>query len=184
MFEVRIHGRAGQGAKLAAQLLAETALTEGKFIQAFPEYGPERSGAPVVSNVRIDKKEIRKHYPVVQPDVVVILDPNLIEVVDINQGVGPETLVIINTDQTIIEIKKQYQIKGQVKTLPATGIALETIKTNKPNTVLLAYLIQLTKVVKINSFKKIVQQEFKHKGKEEFIQSNLTAIEKGYNFKK
>ena len=183
MFEVRFHGRAGQGAKLAAQFLAEAAMLEGKRIQAFPEYGPERSGAPVASYVRIDNKEIRAHYPVVSPEAILILDPSLLDVVNVNLGAKKDTIVIINTTKTAIELKRKYKLNGDIYTLDASKIALETIGINKPNTIMIAFLIKLSGIIKLDSFKKVVCKIFISKNKQDLVKPNLAIIESGYKYK-
>jgi pyruvate ferredoxin oxidoreductase gamma subunit len=183
MFEARFHGRAGQGAKLAAQLLAEAAMLEEKRIQAFPEYGPERSGAPVASYVRIDNQEIRDHFPITHPTAILVLDPSLLDVVDVDLGATKETIIIINSVKLASELQKKYQLIGRVFTLDASKIALETIGVNKPNTIILGYLIQLSKIVKIESLKKVVAKIFDKKNRSEVVKTNLTAIEFGYKFK-
>lgn len=183
MFEARFHGRAGQGAKLAAQLLAESAMLEDKRIQAFPEYGPERSGAPVASYVRIDKKEIRDHFPITKPEAILILDPSLIEVADVNLGAQSDTIMIVNTDKNVGELRKQYKLKGKVYALDASKIALETIGVNKPNTILLGALIAIVGVVKINSLNKVIKKIFEKKGRPELVKPNLDAIKQGYKYK-
>ena len=182
MFEVRFHGRAGQGAKLAAQLLAEAAMLEDKRIQAFPEYGPERSGAPVASYVRIDDTEIRVHYPITAPEAVLVLDPSLLDVVNVNLGVKKETIVIINSTKAAKDLKKKYKIKGQVYVFDASKIALETIGVNKPNTIMIALLVRLSGVVEISSLKKTVKKIFTGKNKPELVKSNLSVIDKGYKY--
>lgn len=183
MFEVRFHGRAGQGAKLAAQLFAESAMLEGKRIQAFPEYGPERSGAPVASYVRIDDKEIRAHYPITMPEAVLVLDPSLLDVVNVNLGVDKKTIVIINSTKSAKELQKKYKLKGKVYAFNASKIALELIGANKPNTIMIALLVRLSGAIKIDSLKKIVNKIFLGKNKPEIAKLNLKAIDEGYKYK-
>ncbi|MFA7662754.1 MAG: 2-oxoacid:acceptor oxidoreductase family protein [Patescibacteria group bacterium] len=183
MFEARFHGRAGQGAKLAAQLLAESAMLEGMRIQAFPEYGPERSGAPVASYVRLDKDEIRAHYPITSPDAILVLDPTLLDAIDVDAGAKKDTIVIINSSKSTQELKLKYKLVGKIYAFDASKIALETIGVNKPNTILLAFLLQLSKVVKIDSLNQMVREIFADKNKPELVESNLAAVEKGYNYK-
>jgi len=182
MFEIRIHGRAGQGAKLAAQLLADAGLLEGKFIQAFPEYGPERTGAPVVSYCRLDDQEIRAHYPILHPDAVLVLDTSLLEVVDFVSGATSETILLVNSNFSAEVLRKKYTWPGKIYTLPASEIALKILGANRPNTVLLGLLLKVSQPVKYESLQAVLRAVFADK-KPELIEKNLAAMEAGYRFK-
>jgi len=185
IIEIRWHGRGGQGAKTAALLLADAALSSGKYVQAFPEYGPERMGAPVASFDRISSKPILLHSAVTNPDVVLVLDPTLIESVDITEGVSDDGVVIINTEKSPEDIKKELNIKGKIKvyTIDASTISKETIGREIPNTPLLGALIKVTGML---DFKEMVEDtkkklEKKFKSKPEVIAGNIKAIERAYN---
>jgi pyruvate ferredoxin oxidoreductase gamma subunit len=184
MIEVRWHGRGGQGAKTAALLFAESLLATGKYIQAFPEYGPERMGAPVQSFNRVSDFPITIHCGVTTPNYVVILDPTLMESVPITEGVGKEGKVIVNTSFSAVEIAKQLNIDAkQVYTVDASKIAVETIKQDKPNTPMLGALV---KVIENLDIEKVLEDtkikltaKFRHKP--EVIDGNLASIKRAFD---
>jgi len=184
MFEIRWHGRGGQGAKTAALLFGDAAVSTGKYIQAFPEYGPERMGAPVASFNRISSKPIRIHSGITNPDVVVVLDVSLIEQVNVLEGLDPERgILIVNTSETPEEIKKKLNFNGKVYTVDATKISIETIGRDIPNTPMMGALVKVTGLIDINELlqdtKKKLEVKFRHKP--EVIEGNLKAIERAYN---
>lgn len=183
--EIRWHGRGGQGAKTAALLLGDAALGAGKYIQAFPEYGPERMGAPVASFNRISSKPIMLHSGVTNPHVVLVLDPTLIESVDITEGVSDDGIIIVNTEKSPADIKKELNITGKMKicTVDASTISKETIGRDIPNTPLLGALMKVTNIL---DFKEMIEDtkkklEKKFKSKPEVIEGNIKAIERAYN---
>jgi pyruvate ferredoxin oxidoreductase gamma subunit len=182
--EVRWHGRGGQGAKTVALLLGDAALAEGKYIQAFPEYGPERTGAPVQSFNRISDEPITIHCHAKNPDVVVVLDPTLIGPVDVTAGLAPDGVVIVNTGQSADEMKKKLNLGSrQLFTLDASTIAKETIGRDIPNTPMLGALIKVTGLLKYETILDDTKQklEKKFRSKPEVIEGNLKAIERAYN---
>src|SRR3989338_8786448 len=129
MVEVCWHGRGGQGAKTASQFLGEAALETGKYIQAFPEYGPERAGAPMRAYTRISDEPIYIHSSVTDPDVVVVIDPTLLGYVDVTEGLSDKGILLVSTEQSPAEIRKLTNFtKGKVGTVDASRIALETLK--------------------------------------------------------
>jgi pyruvate ferredoxin oxidoreductase gamma subunit len=185
MVEIRWHGRGGQGAKTAALLLGDAALGAGKYIQAFPEYGPERMGAPVASFNRISSKPIMLHSGVTNPHVVLVLDPTLIESVDITEGVSDDGIIIVNTEKNPTDIRQELGITGKMKiyTVDASTISKETIGRDIPNTPLLGALLKVTGII---DFKEMVEDtrkklEKKFKSKPEVIEGNIKAIERAYN---
>jgi pyruvate ferredoxin oxidoreductase gamma subunit len=182
--EIRWHGRGGQGAKTAALLLAESASQVGKFIQGFPEYGPERMGAPVTAYNRISDKPIRIHCNIANPNVVVVLDPTLIgSTTDVAKGVPEDGIFIINTNKSPEEMRKKLGIKtGKVYTVDANQISLETIGRVIPNTPLMGALIRVTGIIPYEAFVEDTkkQLEKKFKSKPEVIEGNLKAIERTY----
>jgi pyruvate ferredoxin oxidoreductase gamma subunit len=182
--EIRWHGRGGQGAKTAALLLAESASQVGKFIQGFPEYGPERMGAPVTAYNRISDKPIRIHCNIANPNVVVVLDPTLIgPTTDVAKGVPEDGIFIINTNKSPEEMRKKLGIKtGKVYTVDANQISLETIGRVIPNTPLMGALIRVTGIIPYEAFVEDTkkQLEKKFKSKPEVIEGNLKAIERAY----
>ena len=182
--EIRWHGRGGQGAKTAALLFGEAVLGQGKCMQAFPEYGPERMGAPVQSYNRISEEPITLHCGVTSPEIVVILDPTLIGTVDVTQGLADSGTLIINTDRPAAEFRESLKLKGQkIYTVNASKIAQETIGRNIPNTPMLGALCKATGLL---DFKEMLADtkgklEKKFRSKPEIIEGNLKAIERAYN---
>jgi len=182
--EIRWHGRGGQGAKTAALLFGEAALSEGKYIQAFPEYGPERTGAPVQSFNRISEEPITIHCHVRNPNVVVVLDPTLIGAVDVTAGLTPGGVIIINTQQSVAEMKKKLGADGhRVYTLDASTIAKETIGRDIPNTPMLGALVKVTGLLSYDTVMEDTRKklEKKFRNRPEVIEGNLKAIERAYN---
>lgn len=183
IFEIRWHGRGGQGAKTAALLFADAALGEGKYIQAFPEYGPERMGAPVQSFNRVSDEPINIHCFVTSPQVVVVLDETLTEIVDVTSGLREDGVLLINTKRSPVEIRKRLNLKGRkIFTVDASGISLQTIKSNIPNTPMLGALIKVTGLIDlermlVDTRKKL---EKKFSSKPEMIQGNIEAIKRAY----
>ena len=185
LIEIRWHGRGGQGAKTAALLFADAALNSGKYVQAFPEYGPERTGAPVASFDRLSTKPIMLHSGVTNPDVVVVLDPTLTDSVDVTEGVLEDGIIIINTAKSPAEIKRELNITGNIRvfTLDASTISKETIGREIPNTPMLGALIKVTGIL---DFKEMLEDtkkklEKKFKSKPEIVEGNLKAIERAFN---
>jgi pyruvate ferredoxin oxidoreductase gamma subunit len=179
MTEVRWHGRGGQGAKTAAYLLAEAVMGDETHIQAFPEYGPERMGAPVRAFVRISDSPIRMHCPVTNPGIVVVLDPTLIGAVDVTDGVGPDGTFVINTTESPADIRKRLGFaSGTVATIPALRIAMDTIKRPIPNTVMLGALAKVTRLLDVETLKKRVLSQLGAKLRPDVVQGNMDAIDR------
>jgi pyruvate ferredoxin oxidoreductase gamma subunit len=184
MIEIRWHGRGGQGAKTASLLLADAAFNTGKFIQGFPEYGPERMGAPMTAYNRIDEKEIRIHSNVYEPDYVVVVDDTLIGPVDVTKGLKKEGAILINTSESLEKIKEKLKgFTGNVYILDATKISLECLKANFPNTALLAAIIKITNIMDKDTLLKDMEGSFKHKfaRKPEVIPPNMECLTRGYD---
>jgi pyruvate ferredoxin oxidoreductase gamma subunit len=184
MMEIRWHGRGGQGAKTAALLLGEAAIAAGKYVQAFPEYGPERMGAPVAAYDRIASKEITIHSPVLKPDVVLVLDETLIESVDMVHGLSEsEGVLIVNTPDSKEETKKRIKWNGsKLITIDASKIAQANIGRPIPNTPMIGALIGATLILPIEAFMEDTKKklEKKFKSKPEVIEGNLKAIRQAY----
>lgn len=183
LVEIRWHGRGGQGAKTAALLLADAALSSGKYIQAFPEYGPERMGAPVVSFNRLADEPIVIHSGVTEPKVVVVLDTTLIRTVDVTNGLPQDGILIINTSKSPSEIRKELNVQGRkIFTVDASKIAVETIGKDIPNTPLLGALIKATNLLDFDEMlsdtKKKLEKKFK--SKPEVIEGNIKAIKRAH----
>ena len=183
MVEIRWHGRGGQGAKTAAILFADAAMSSGKFVQAFPEYGPERMGAPVQSFDRLSDEPITLHCGITSPDIVAILDPTLITTVDVTSGVKDDGIIIINTSLSPAEIRKEMGIKGKkIFTIDASGISKSTLGREIPNTPMLGALIKVSGLLEIKSVlddtKKKLEKKFS--SKPELIEGNIQAIKRAY----
>jgi len=158
--EIRWHGRGGQGAVTSAELVAHAAISEGKFGQAFPSFGPERRGAPVLAFNRISDKQVRIRSAVENPDIVIVLDPRLLDYVDVNAGLKEDSIVLLNTKKSINDIKSKYKITNRIGIVNATTIALETIKINIVNTTILGLLVRATGVIKLESLEIPLKNRF------------------------
>lgn len=181
MIEIRIHGRGGQGAKTASQFIVETAITEGKFIQAFPEYGPERTGAPMKTYARISEDDIKTHEPVSNPDIVMVIDPTLLDVVDVTEGMKDESILIVNSNKTPEFIKEKTGRNNNVYTVDATGISIDLLGRNMPNTPILGALSKVCKEVNLEGLSTNVQKKFESKIGPEKTQANVKAMERAFN---
>lgn len=182
VFEIIFFARAGQGAKTIAEIIAQAAVKEGKHVQAFPYFGPERSGAPTKAYVRISDRPIRIHEPIVDPDAVVVLDETLLKTEDAVKNLDKDESFIINTTKTEQEIaKKVKNFKGKIYAIDAAGIALETIGQPRPNSVILGKLIQVTEAIKLDGAIEEFRKIFSLKIGSELTEKNVLAIEKGYN---
>ena len=182
--EVRWHGRGGQGAKTAALLFADAALSEGKYIQAFPEYGPERMGAPVQSFNRLSDGPITLHCGITNPKYVAVLDPTLIRSVNVLSGIPDDGMIVINSSKSPEEMKKELNIqKIKVFTVDASKISKETIGREIPNTPMIGAIVAATKLLDIDRLLKDMEQKLKKKfaSKPEIIQGNLNAVKRAYD---
>ncbi len=184
LLEVRWHGRGGQGAKTAALLLAESASDAGKFIQAFPEYGPERMGAPVQAFTRIDDEPITMHCHVTNPKIVVILDPSLIgSSVDVTAGVPEDGIFIINTGTSPRKMREQLGVEGgSVYTVDANQIALDNIGRPIPNTPMLGALVKVTGLLELDSLVADTERKLSERfaGRPQIVEGNIKAIKTAY----
>ncbi|MDD2574212.1 MAG: 2-oxoacid:acceptor oxidoreductase family protein [Bacillota bacterium] len=179
--EIRWHGRGGQGAKTASLLLAEAAFNTGKYIQGFPEYGPERMGAPITAYNRIADSKIRIHSNIYEPDYVVVVDESLIKDVDVAAGLKKDGAILINTQKEPAEIKKQLKgFEGRVYTVDAQTISIETIGRYFPNTPMLGAIVMVSGIMEKEVFISSMEESFKHKfaSKPEVIDGNMKAIKK------
>jgi pyruvate ferredoxin oxidoreductase gamma subunit len=180
MIEIRWHGRGGQGAKTAALLFADAALAVGKHVQAFPEYGPERMGAPVQSFNRIDDQPILMHCPVKSPSVVVVLDPTLMASINVTAGLGKDGTLIVNTGMNAADIKKSVKFDGKIYTVDASKISEETIGKKIPNTPMLAALVKVTGILDFDSMledtQKKLAKKFAHRP--EVIEGNIQSMKR------
>ena len=179
MIEIRWHGRGGQGAKTASLLLADAAFNTGKYIRGFPEYGPERMGAPITAYNRISDNPIRIHSNIYEPDYVVVVDDTLLESVDVTAGLKEEGAIVINTTkdgETLKSILKGY--KGKVYTIDARKVSMETLGKYFPNTPMLAAIVKVSGIMEEEDFIKDMEGSFKHKfaKKPEVIEGNMKAL--------
>ena len=184
MVEIRWHGRGGQGAKTAALLFADAALATGKYIQAFPEYGPERMGAPVQSFNRISDNAITIHCGITEPNFVVVLDPTLMDCVSVAEGLSKDGKVIVNTSFPSAEIAKRLNLSAnQVFVVDASKIAQETIGLNIPNTPMLGALIKVIGTMNIEHVledtRTKLEAKFRHKP--QVISGNIDSIKRAFN---
>ncbi len=179
--EIRWHGRGGQGAKTASLLLADAAFNTGKYIQGFPEYGPERMGAPITAYNRVSDERLTIHSNIYEPDYVVVVDDTLLSAVDVTAGLKESGAIIINTTRTPEEVKpflKGY--KGRVCTIDARTISIETLGKYFPNTPMLGAVVKVSKVMDEEIFLKDMVDSFKHKfaKKPEVVDGNIKALER------
>ena len=180
LIEIRWHGRGGQGAKTASLLLADAAFNTGKYIQGFPEYGPERMGAPITAYNRIGNTPIRIHSNIYEPDYVVVVDDSLLEAVDVTAGLRPDGAIVINTTKSGNELKPLLNgYTGDVYTIDARKISLETLGKYFPNTPMLAAIVKVSGVIEEKDFLADMEGSFKHKfaKKPEVIDGNMKALE-------
>lgn len=183
LLEIRWHGRGGQGAKTGALLLGETIVSTGKFMQAFPDYGPERMGAPMKAYNRISDQPITLHCGVTNPKVVVVLDPTLLGKVDVTQGMPEDGILIVNTPKAPGEIRVLLNLKGKkVCTIDANKVSTETLGRAIPNTPLLGALAKVTGIVDIDTLLEDTRHklEKKFKNKPEVIDGNIAAVSRAY----
>jgi pyruvate ferredoxin oxidoreductase gamma subunit len=177
MLEVRWHGRGGQGAWTASELLARAAIHEGKFIQSFPEFGPERMGAPVTAFTRISDKSIMVHCMVYNPDVVAVLDPTLIKAVPVIEGLNEEGNVIVNSTDSPANVKRALKAdKGNFWTVPATEIAIKTLGRPIMNTALLGAVVRVTGIVSLESVERVVKERFT----QNIAEKNIAVVKQAY----
>ena len=181
LIEIRWHARGGQGAVTAAKMTAEVALSQDKYFQAFPEYGPERSGAPIVAFTRLSDDPIQIYSAIEHPNYVLVLDPSLLDVVDVTAGTGEGAIVIINSEESCSSIANRPDMQGKkVYTVPATKIALETIKRAIPNTPLIGALGKVSGLFSLEGMLDEVKTSLGKKFNEEVVNANLEAVRRGY----
>ena len=180
LIEIRWHGRGGQGAKTASLLLADAAFNTGKYIQGFPEYGPERMGAPITAYNRISNKHITIHSNIYEPDYVVVVDDTLLDAVDVTAGLKESGAIVINTTKDADTIRNHLKhYAGDIYTIDARKISLETLGKYFPNTPMLAAIVKVSKIMTEEEFLKDMVGSFQHKfaKKPEVIEGNMKALE-------
>lgn len=177
--EIRWHGRGGQGAKTAALLLADVAFKTGAYVQGFPEYGPERMGAPITAYNRISKNPIRVHSNIYTPDLVIVVDETLLHSVDVTAGLKEDGAVVVNTAQSADEVRLLlHGFKGAVYTVDARAISTEALGKNFPNSPMLAAAVAVSEVMTRETFMKEMKDSYSHKfaKKPEVIEGNMKAL--------
>ncbi|MCL1977191.1 MAG: 2-oxoacid:acceptor oxidoreductase family protein [Candidatus Bathyarchaeota archaeon] len=179
MIEFRWHGRGGQGAWTASELLARTALDEGKYIQSFPEFGPERMGAPVTAFTRISTEPIRLHCAVYDPDIVIVLDNTLLKTVPVTAGLNQDdNCLIINSNEDPAVLKQTLHVThGKVWTVPATEIALKILGAPMTNTALLGAVAKATEIVSLEGIEKTLKTRFRP----DLAEKNFAVVQEAFN---
>ena len=176
LVEIRWHGRGGQGAVTSAELLAQAAISEGKYAQAFPSFGPERRGAPVIAFVRISSAEpIRVRAEIIEPDIVVVLDPGLLRIVNVTSGLKENGMAVINTSKKIDQIKKEFNLDWRLATVDATMIARELLGVPIVNTTMIGALCKATGVVEMESILEPLKHRFGR-----LTERNAKAMKRAY----
>jgi 2-oxoacid:acceptor oxidoreductase gamma subunit (pyruvate/2-ketoisovalerate family) len=180
-YEIVIHGRGGQGAKTTAEVLVQAAVREGKFVQAFPEFGPERSGAPMKSFVRISDEPIKTHEPVIDPDCVLVLDDTILDVVDVTMNITEGEAVVVNSKQKKADLIKKMKFEGNVVTIDASGMSESIIGENRPNTVILGKFAFVTEQIGIENIAQAFREKYEGKIGKEKTEKNIEAIKAAYS---
>jgi len=176
LVEIRWHGRGGQGSVTSAELLAQAAISEGKYAQAFPSFGPERRGAPVIAFVRIDSKQpIRVRAEITQPDIVVVLDPGLLRIVNVTSGLKNDGIVVINTSKPAEQIRQEFSISWSLATIDATKVARELLGAPIVNTTMIGALLKASGVVKLESLFEPLRHRFGR-----LAERNANAMKRAY----
>lgn len=182
MFEILWHGRGGQGAKTAATMVAHAAMDEGRYSQGFPEYGPERMGAPIKGYTRISKSPITVHCGITRPDVVVVLDSSLLEAIDVTRGTDKDALFILNSKLAPAQAREQLKLEGgKIYTVDATGIAIDEIGRPIPNVPVIGALVKATGLCSLESCKRDIKKKFEAKFGSEIVEGNIRALERAHN---
>lgn len=179
MIEIRWHGRGGQGAKSASQLLADSAFLAGKYVQSFPEYGPERGGAPITAFNRISDTRCNVHSNIYYPDYVVVVDETLLHTVDVSAGLKENGAIVINSEKDSQELRPLlHDYKGRVYTIDAKALSLKYIGQYFPNSPMLAAIVEVSHCVDPDRFLTDMESSYRHKfaSKPQLIQGNLDCL--------
>ncbi len=175
MIEIRFHGRGGQGAVTSAELLALAAIGEGKYAQAFPSFGPERRGAPVVAFCRIDDERIRIRANIYEPDIVVVLDSSLLKIVNVAAGLKPSGILVTTSPDDPEKVRGDLKVKNRIAVVDAVKIAREILGVPITNTTLLGSLVRASGLVKRESFIPPLKERFGR-----IAEKNISAFERAY----
>ena len=181
--EIRWHARAGQGAVTAAKLVAETALSQDRYMQAMPEYGPERMGAPIRAFTRISDEPIEIHNNIERPNVVIVLDDSLLDVIDVTEGMQDDGATIVNTCTPPEQLRRILKLPESVTvaSVDASGIAMDTIKRDIPNTPMVGALARVTGVVATDATQSLLAKTFGKKFSQDVIDANLESVKRAYD---
>jgi pyruvate ferredoxin oxidoreductase gamma subunit len=182
LVEIRWHGRGGQGTVTAAKVLADACISGGRYVQAFPEYGPERAGAPLRAYNRISDKELRLHCPVVHPQVICIVDATLLDAINVAEGATDDAIFIVNTTADPSDVRKKLGTKDSQKVyaVDATKIAIDEIGRALPNAAMLGTVAKTTGLVALDSLLEDVKKSFGSKFAQKIIDGNLKAVNRGF----
>ncbi|MEW6117764.1 MAG: 2-oxoacid:acceptor oxidoreductase family protein [Nitrospirota bacterium] len=182
MLEIRWHGRGGQGTVTAAKVFADACLSGGRYVQAFPEYGPERAGAPLRAYNRVSSKELRMHCPVLKPNIVAVVDATLLDAINVADGAPDDAAFIVNTAKDPKEIREKLKAKPSQKvfTIDATRIAIECFGRPMPNSPMVGTLARVSGLVSLENILEDVRKSFGKKFSQKIIDGNLEATRRGY----
>lgn len=182
MMEIRWHGRGGQGTVTAAKVLADACLSSGRHVQAFPEYGPERAGAPLRAYNRISSKELRMHCPVLNPQVVGVVDATLLDSINVADGATKDAIFVVNTSRDPKEIRAKLKAESgqKVFTIDASKIAMDCIGRSLPNAPMLGAICKVTSLVSLEHLLEDVRKSFGKKFSQKIIDGNIEATKRGY----
>ena len=180
--EIRWHGRGGQGTVTAAKVLADACLSGGRHVQAFPEYGPERAGAPLRAYNRISQNPLRMHCPVLNPQVVAVVDASLLDAINVAEGAQDDAVFVVNTAKAPKDVREKLKARSSQKvfTVDATKIAIETIGRPMPNSSMLGAVNKATDIVSMDVLLEDVKNSFGKKFAQKIIDGNLNAVKRGY----
>ncbi|MBW3011241.1 2-oxoacid:acceptor oxidoreductase family protein [Candidatus Woesearchaeota archaeon] len=179
-WQIRFHARSGQGAKTAAHFLAVTALEQGMEFQAFSEYSADRTGAPMRTFCRISDKPIRTHEPVINPDIVVVLDPSLMDIKDITEGIKEGGMLLVNSNKDADYFREKTGFNGTIHTLNATKISMDITCKNFPNLPMLGAMSRVSEIISLRTLKDTVKKAYVRKFDREFTDKTLRGINRGY----
>lgn len=178
---IRWHGRGGQGAVTASKILAEAGKFEDKYFLGLPDYGAEREGAPISSYTKLSSKPIRDLSVVPEPDVVVVLDPTLLEEVNVLGGLSEDNVLIVNTSESPDQIRSKLGYKGEIYTVDATSISMENLGRDLPNIPILGSIVRAVEIVGKDNLAKMIRESLSAKFKEKIVEGNMSAFEKAYD---
>lgn len=177
LMEIRWHGRGGQGVVTAGKMLAQVALDSGQYFQAFPDYGPERAGAPIRAFTRISPEPIHKHCQIQSPDIVLVLDPTLLEAIDVTEGLKVDGVLLVNTDLSPGKVREKVGFRtGRVFTVDATKIALETLGREITNTPMLGAFVKATGILSVEDLVGQTRKQFGDKFGKAVVDRNVEAV--------